>query len=134
MDTKSIQLPASIISVDCLTCEKESILDYDFNDKSLKCSKCPERTYSTGGTFVVNGLMKNWNDSNQNFQKLTGSCFIQVNDAENLEGNCKGWRIAADNSYIYAGTTTLKDFTYYAELFMGVNLVRKGKVKLIYSI
>jgi hypothetical protein len=125
----SINLPEVRYNELCHECEKGKYLIYNPSTKKLDCEVCPEDTYSLGGNIRINGLLREWNKQNEFFRKISTNCYLRGLD---LGANCTAWTISNDNSYIYAGVSTVNQVTdYTAKMMIDATLVKKGKVRYI---
>jgi hypothetical protein len=123
----SIDLPASKFDVDCDECGKGQYLKYSPELDRLECDFCPENTYSLGGGFRINGILKEWNNSNEYFNMISNkSCYV-YNGHEGVD--CTPWVPSEDKTHLFAGETQIKEEAeYIAKFSIAVNLIKFGKV------
>jgi hypothetical protein len=130
-DPLSLQLPMSIQGINCTNCEKGSVIDYSFSDKKVICTTCPSNTYSLGNTFRIDGRLNEWTNSSSTLGQFSNLCYIEKNNGDIVEEGCQLFKATGDKNYIYAdsnGDTGAS--SYYAELSIGLQFVKKGKVKI----
>ncbi len=122
----SINLPEVKYNTSCHECEKGKFLIYNASTQKLDCEICPEKTYSLGGNIRINGILREWNEQNEFFKKISNNCYLKE---QKLGLNCTPWEISNDHSYIYAGVSNANETTEYtAKMMIDANLVKKGKV------
>jgi hypothetical protein len=130
-DPISVQLPMSIQGINCTDCEKGSVIDYSFPDKKVICTTCPSNTYSLGNTFRIDGRLNEWTNASSTLGQFSNLCYIEKNNGDIVEEGCQLFKASEDKNYIYADSNGDKGASsYYAELSIGLQFVRKGKVKI----
>jgi hypothetical protein len=89
-------------------------------------------TFSTGGAFLVNGALKDWNDNVlKNFEN---HCFAYTQYA-NKEKNkhCSAWNLNQESTFIHSGNSYLDDVIYASQLAFGIYLQRDGYIEFKYK-
>ena len=75
----------------------------------------------------INGILKEWDNSTETIGKFSNQKFLEDQNGDSEEKD-NAWIVSQDGSYIYTKASALDNVSYYAELSIGVQLVRKGKV------
>lgn len=97
-----------------------------------ECKLCEANTYSTGGAFLINGALKEWND--KHLSLFENHCFIYYGNTEITKNkNCSNWSINSESSNIHTGTSDISYGNYYSHLSIGMVLKRNGFIEFKYK-
>jgi hypothetical protein len=105
------------------SCSSGQFLTFDEDTESLKCSLCPEGTYSIGGGVEYN----NWNNFKENFHSY---CWVLFEEGWEMNEECLGWHSNSD-TLLVTGTAPQK-LWYEADLIFYPVLVKDGYLELNY--
>ena len=128
-DSSSLNIPQSIMNIDCIECNSGEYTSYDIINKKLICLKCNKHSFSTNN-FIINGELNGW--TKNNIKEFNNECFIKNGSITNQF--CSNFysndlkKIKSGNPFNYK-----EPIFYTAQLSKNFEVLKKSELKFKYK-
>lgn len=137
-NTSSHNVVTSQLNIPCHYCDEGSYLTYNHITNTLECTVCPVNTYSTGGSFRIDGSYREFTSDVVNTNFITNCHVISTvnNNNNNYNHLCSAYVIDKGNKYIQSGNPLNLEHNgqlYITQFSISVTIVTNGFISFRYK-